>query len=61
MFNQHLREMGPAAAAETVAGMFSLCADEDLVADLCCDLQLDKATATAIAGEIHKIRDGMTR
>jgi hypothetical protein len=53
--------MGPAAAAETVAGMFSLCADEDLVADLCCDLQLDKATATAIAGEIHKIRDGMTR
>jgi hypothetical protein len=34
-FNQRLREMGPQAAAKTVAGMFCLCADEDLEIELC--------------------------
>jgi hypothetical protein len=51
-----LSAMPPAEAADEIADMFALCADEDLAVEIACDLQLDRATAELIAAEMRKLR-----
>jgi hypothetical protein len=54
-YAQRLEAMTPADAADEIADMFRLCADEDLAIDISRDLQLsDKAEP--IAAELHKMR-----
>jgi hypothetical protein len=55
-FAARLEAMAPAEAAAAIADMFCLCADEDLEFDICCDLQLDRYKAAAIAAEIGNLR-----
>jgi hypothetical protein len=48
--------LSPLEAAEALADVFCLCADEDLAVDISCDLQLDYAKAQVIASELVKLR-----
>jgi len=47
----------PANAAAEIAGMFCLCADEDLGEEIACDLQLNRWSAERIAVEIRRGRE----
>jgi hypothetical protein len=48
--------MPPAEAAAELAGMYSLCFDEDLAGEIASELQLDREKARAIAAELVKLR-----
>ena len=56
-YAQRLEAMSPAGAAAEIAGMFCLCADEDLREDIACDLQLNRQSAERIAVEIRRGRE----
>jgi hypothetical protein len=51
-----LRHATCTAAAAALLDMFALCADEDLAAEIACDLQLDPDAARPIAREMRKMR-----
>jgi hypothetical protein len=55
-YARRLSAMPLAEAADEIADMFALCADEDLAVDIARDLRLDRATAEPIAAEMRKLR-----
>ena len=55
-YAQRLEAMLPADAADEIADMFQLCADEDLAIDISSDLQLSRDKAEPIAAELRKLR-----
>ena len=56
-YAKRLEVMSPADAAAEIAGMFCLCADEDLEYEIACDLQLNSQSAKRIAVEIRRDRE----
>jgi hypothetical protein len=55
-YARRLEAMRPAEAAAELAGMYSLCFDEDLAGEIASELQLDREKARAIAAELVKLR-----
>ena len=55
-YAQRLEALPPADAADEIADMFQLCADEDLAIDISSDLQLSRDKAEPIAAELRKLR-----
>src|SRR5260221_5428809 len=55
-YARRLEAMLPAEAAAELAGMYSLCFDEDLAGEIASELQLDREKARAIAAELMKHR-----
>ena len=56
-FVERLTRIPPSEAADEIMDMFSLCADEDLVSEISCDLQMPPWDVRPIAAEIVRRRE----